>query len=76
MFQQGVWVTYTVPEDCIPLWSKSQQFQAASFYAAAIQKGFSASESSNLAECYINKQLYKDLQYNKRIEELLQQMLV
>lgn len=75
VFQSGKWIRYKVPSD-IPLWSTAQKLQAASFYAAAIHKGQSARDAANLAECYINKQLYKDLQYKQTIEDLLQSILV
>jgi hypothetical protein len=75
VFQNGQWLQYKVPKDTF-LWSTSHKLQAASLYAAAIQKGQSPRQSAILAECFINKQLYKDLQYKKSIEDLLQSMLV
>lgn len=54
----------------------SHKLQAASLYAAALKKGHSLEKSALLAECYINKQLYKDLQYKQSIEDFLRELLV
>jgi hypothetical protein len=75
VFINGRFLQYKVPRD-IPLWSMCHKLQAASFYAAAVQKGHTLQQSSVLAECFINKQLYKDLHYKKSIEDLLQTMIL
>jgi hypothetical protein len=75
VFSNGQIVHYNVPKDSF-LWSTSQKLQAASFYAAALQKGHTAKQSAVLAECYMNKLLYKDLQYKKSIEDQLQTMIL
>lgn len=75
VFLKGQVVHYRVPRDS-PLWSTSHKLQAASFYAAALQKGHTLEQSAVLAECYINKLLYKDLHYKKSIEDLLQTMVL
>ena len=75
VFQNGLWIRYPIPKD-IPLWSMSHTLQAASCYAAALQKGHTPEKSALLAECFINKQLYKDLHYNQSIEDLLRELLV
>ena len=49
---------------------------AASIYATAVSKGMTPHHSAVLAECYVNKQLYKDLSYNSKIEESLKSLLV
>jgi len=75
VFLNGEVIQYKLPRDT-SLWSRSHKLQAASFYAAALQKGYAAKQSAVFAECYINKLLYKDLQYKKRIEDQLQSMLL
>lgn len=75
VFLNGQWIRYKVPDDT-PLWSMCHKLQAASLYAAALQKGHSERMSNILAECFINKQLYKDLQYKQNIEDFLQELLV
>lgn len=75
VFLNSQWIQYKVPND-VPLWSMSHKLQAASLYAAALQKGHSEGISNILAECFINKQLYKDLQYKPSIEDCLQELRV
>jgi hypothetical protein len=76
IFRNGAWIHYTVPVDMERHWNSSMKRQAASLYATAVSKGISPSQSAMLAECSVNKQLYPGLQYNKSIEELLQQFQV
>jgi hypothetical protein len=71
VYRNGTWIQYPLPPCIDPLWSKSNLFQAASFYATALSKGFPPSESAVLAECYVHKQVYADLQYSKQIERKL-----
>lgn len=68
VFRKGIWIQYPVPAFVDPLWSKGDLFQAASFYATALSKGFPPSESAVLAECFVHTQVYPDLQYSRHLE--------
>lgn len=74
VFSNGRWISYEVPSDV--RWSSNWNLQAASVYAAALQKGFSEKEANLLAEAYINKQLYKGLHYSQRIEDQLSEFQI
>jgi hypothetical protein len=76
VFRNGSWISYTVPSDVENLWSKSLQLQAASVYATAISKGLEPSQSAILAEIYVNKQLYADIQYPSQLEDRLKSLYV
>jgi hypothetical protein len=76
VFRNGAWINYTVPTDVQNLWSKSLQLQAASVYATAISKGLQPSQSAILAEIYVNKQLYADIQYPLHLEDRLKSLYV
>lgn len=75
VFRKGVWIQYPLPSFVDPLWSQANLFQAASLYATALSKGFSSAESASLAECFIHKQVYTDLQYSNHIERKLERLL-
>lgn len=75
VFRKGVWIQYPLPTATDTLWSKQHFFRAASFYATALSQGYSPKESSVLAECFINKEVYPDLCYSSQIERKLQQIL-
>jgi hypothetical protein len=75
-FRKGSWIEYSVPQDVARHWNKVMKLQAASIYATAVSKGISPSQSAVLAECYVNKQMYPGLQYNKSIEDQLQSFQV
>ena len=75
VFRKGAWIQYPIPTFVDPLWSKSNLFQAASVYATALSKGLPPSESAVLAECFVHKQVYKDLQYSRQIEKKLEGLL-
>lgn len=75
VFSKGAWVQYPLPVQTDSLWSKQHFFRAASFYATALSKGYTPKESSVLAECFVNKEVYPDLQYSSQIERKLQQIL-
>ena len=74
VFSNGRWISYELPFDV--RWSANWNLQAASVYAAALEKGFPEKEASALAEMYVNKQLYKGLQYSQKIEDQLNQFHV
>lgn len=74
VFSNGRWISYEVPSDV--RWSSNWNLQAASVYAAALQKGFPDKEASMLAEAFITKQLYKGLQYSPKIEDQLNQFRI
>ena len=76
VFRNGSWISYTVPTDVETLWSQSLQLQAASVYATAISKGLEPSQSAILAEIYVNKQLYADIQYSLQLEDRLKSLYV
>ena len=76
VFRQGKWIQYVLPKDGELFWNANQRLQAASFYATAVSKGFSPSQSSVLTECYINKLVYPGLQYNETLEKQIQSLLV
>ena len=76
VFRNGTWITYTVPSDGELYWNANQKLQAASFYATAISKGLQPSYSATLTECFMNKQVYPGLQYNAKLESILQSFLV
>lgn len=74
IFRKGSWIHYPLPPSVDPLWSKQHLFQAASLYATALSKGYSPSESGVLAECFVHKQVYPELQYPKQIERKLEKI--
>jgi hypothetical protein len=74
VFRKGSWIEYPKPSQIDSLWSDQHLFLAASFYANARLQGYSPSESASLAECYVHKQVYPDLQYSYVIEKKLQQI--
>jgi hypothetical protein len=74
VFSNGRWISYSPPSDVF--WSRNWNLQAASLYAAALQKGYSEKEAAQLAEMYVSKQLYTGLQYSKRFEDQLKALLV
>ena len=76
VYRKGQWIQYTFPSDASIYWNENQKLQATSFYATAISKGLSPSQSAILTECYMNKQIYPGLQYIKSIESQLQSFLV
>jgi hypothetical protein len=76
VFRQGKWIQYSIPKDGDLFWNANQKFQAASFYATAVTKGFHPSQSAVLTECYINKMVYPGLQYNETLEKQIQSLLV
>jgi hypothetical protein len=75
VFRQGKWIQYDVPETGTSIWTTRQKLQAASVYATAICKGFSPEKSLVLAECFMNKQLYR-VTYSKQLERELQSLFV
>jgi hypothetical protein len=75
VFRKGTWIQYPLPSFVDPLWSQPHLFQAASFYATALSKGFSPSESASLAECFVHKQVYTNLRYGNQIERKLENLL-
>ncbi len=76
VYRKGAWIHYTFPSDALLYWNENQKLKATSFYATAISKGLSPSQSAILTECYINKQIYPGLQYTKTVEAQLQSCLV
>ena len=76
VFSKGSWIQYPVSPYVDPLWSQAHLFRAASFYAAALSQGFSTHESSVLAECFVHKEVYPELQYSRQIERKLQRILI
>lgn len=74
VFYKGAWIQYPRPLSLDTNWSEKHLFRAASFYAAALSKGYESSESRVLAECFVNKEVYPDLEYGRLIERKLQQI--
>ncbi len=74
VFSNGRWISYPLPSDVV--WSSNWNLQAASLYAAALAKGHSEKEAAQLAEMYVSKQMYKGLQFPKRFEDQLKDLLV
>lgn len=75
VFRKGSWIQVPLPVVVDPLWSNSNLFQMASVYATARSKGVSPSESAVLAECFVHKQVYTDLQYSTQLEKKLRSLL-
>lgn len=75
VFQNGTWITYPLPKPVDALWSQSNIFQAASFYAAALSQGYEPNESAILAEAYIHKKVYNGLQYHDSLENKLKSIM-
>lgn len=75
VFRKGVWIQYPLPTCIDTNWSHSHVLRAASFYATALSKGYDSNESRILAECFINKEVYRDLQYGRLVERKLQQIM-
>jgi hypothetical protein len=71
VFRKGVWIEYPKPICIDTNWSQSHLWRAASFYATALSQGYDSDESCALAECFVNKEVYPDLQYGKLIERKL-----
>ena len=71
VFRNGTWIQYPLPVQIDTLWSQSHQFRAASMYATALSQGVSPKESARLAECFVNKEVYPELQYSRQIERRL-----
>lgn len=76
VFRKGNWIEYPLPIQSDTLWSKQHFFRAASFYTTALSQGYSSKESSVLAECFVNKEVYPELSYSSQIERKLQQILM
>lgn len=76
VFREGKWIYYTVPEDATFSWNANQKFQAASFYATALTKNMSPSQSAILTECYINTLVYPGLQYNEILQKQIQTLFI
>lgn len=75
VFRKGVWIQYEKPICIDTNWSESHLLKAASFYATALSQGYKTNESRVLAECFVNKEVYPDLQYGRLIERKLQQIM-
>lgn len=76
VYRKGSWISYEIPSEVRHIWSQGLKLQAASVYATALGQGHDPSLSSSLAECYVNKELYKGLCYDKKIEGMLKGLLV
>ena len=76
VYRKGSWIHYEIPSEVRHIWSQGLKLQAASVYASAVQQGHSPLLSCTLAECYVNKELYEGLCYDKKIEGMLKGLLV
>ena len=76
VFRKGLWLSYSVPADVESCWTKRMKFQAASLYATAITKGYSAQDAGIYAEMWVNKQLYEGLVYDAKQEDILKSLCV
>ena len=75
VFRKGSWVLYPLPSFVDPLWNQAHLYRAASLYATALSRGFSVKESAVLAECFVHKEVYPELQYSRQIERKLESLL-
>jgi hypothetical protein len=69
IFRKGKWISYILPEPLDPMWSPSHCLHAAAFYANALSRGYEPNESASLTVAYMNKQIYKGLQYHRSLEQ-------
>ena len=74
VFRKGEWIHYPFPTSLDVNWSHCHLLRAASFYATALSQGYTHNESRVLADCFLNKEVYPDLQYGRQIERKLQQL--
>ena len=75
VFRKAQWIIYMLPDPIDPLWNKEHCFQAASFYATALDQGYNPSESDALAQAFIMKKVYSGLQYPEGIESKLKTIM-
>ena len=79
VFRGGAWIQYplihTQAHNELMGWQKKHEFQAASLYSTALSKGYSPLESNAFAEMYIFKQIHEGIQYDKRREAQLKELL-
>lgn len=70
VFRAGKWIFFNL-ENTDPLWTYASQLRAASAYATAVSKGYQHQEAMNLAEAFINKEVYRGIVYTPDIERKL-----
>ena len=74
IFRNGKWYEYSLPDPIDPMWSTSHRFQAAAFYVNALSRDFTAKESASITIAYMNKEIYKGLQYNVSLEQMIKKI--
>lgn len=75
VFRQGKLILYTAPQEASHQWSRDQLFHAASAYATALTKGYSEELAHSLAEIWVNKEIYPEIQYNESLEKKLKTLM-
>jgi len=75
VFRKGKWIEYESPREVPSGWQPFHSYQAASIFASAHAKGYSAKASTSLAEMYIFKQIFAGIVYDAKLESQLESVV-